>query len=211
MSGAGEKKVVVIGLSKTGTTTLKDMLQSLGYDVCGPRKKLLKDVRNNQLKAIDSTVEKYSAFEDWPWPLTYKYLYNKSPDGFLFILTTRHSTEKWLSSIKNHGRRKSVFKSMVDTYGYYKPYGREKEFCAVYESHNADVRDFFRNKENVFLDFCLEHGDGWEKLCAFLGTPDPNLSVPHRNKTTDNKRILNRVANGLVNPFYRLYCLLSRT
>lgn len=208
-SPGGPEKVIVIGLSKTGTTTLKDMLEKLGYRVCGPRKELLAEIRAGNMAAIDPVLDSYDAFEDWPWPLAYKYILERHGNKAKFILTTRSTTEKWLESIKQHGYGKSIFKSMHQTYGYYRPYGREKKFASIYETHNDEVRRFFSNHPEQLMEFCLENGDGWDKLCEFLEQARPKNPVPHRNKTDPRKRVLNRLSNKLVEPFYRVFCLIQ--
>lgn len=206
---AASEKVVVIGLSKTGTSTLKDMLQTIGYGVCGPRKDLLKKIRRGDFAATNSVLASYDAFEDWPWPLTYQYVFERYGEKSKFILTTRITTEKWLESVKQHGYGKRIFASMKKTYGYYRPYGREIEFSEFYEFHNEGARRFFSEHPNQFLEFCLEKGDGWEKLCAFLGQPTPDKPVPHRNRTYLSKQKFNRRLNRLIEPFYRVICFFS--
>lgn len=196
-------KVVIVGLSKTGTSTLKEMLTTLGYRVCGPRKELISKIRMKDYAVIEPYLDEYDAFEDWPWPLTYEYILERYGSNAKFILTTRISSEKWFESIRQHGYTSSIFKSMRDTYGYYRPFGRKNEFCKIYETHNRDVRDFFSNYSNQFTEFCLERSDGWDALCHFLDKPIPNLEVPHLNRSSKNKKRTNRFLNKLVEPFYK--------
>ena len=198
-----QTKVLVIGLSKTGTSTLKAMLTDLSYRVCGPRKDLLREVRNENFAALNPVLEAYDAFEDWPWPLAYRYALELYGPNVKFILTTRIDESKWLSSITNHGYGMGLFKSMNSTYGYYRPFGKEKEFLNIYNNHNAEVRAFFTDYPNQFLEFCLEKGDGWDKLCAFLNAPIQEKRVPHRNKTTSGRKIIAQYLNRLVAIFYR--------
>lgn len=203
-------KVVVIGLSKTGTTTLKDMLGTLGYRVHGKNKKLIKRTQGGNLSALDQALESFDAFKDWPWPLSYRHVLARYGKDAKFILTTRSSTEKWFRSIEQHACRASIFKTMWLSYGYYKPYGRKEEFCKYYEDFNAEAQRFFNEHPGQLLSFCLESGDGWKKLCDFLGEPTPDLSVPHSNRADQHQANVNRVMNKLVRPVYELYCQLER-
>lgn len=196
------QKVFVIGLSKTGTSTLKSMLSTLGYRVCGPRKDLLAAVRRGQISSIDETLAAYSAFEDWPWPLVYRYVFEKYRSNAFFILTVRQDEEAWFQSIENHGYGTRIFRSMTDAYGYYRPFGRRAEFCQIYNGHNQEARDFFACHPSQFIEFCLEKGDGWEKLCQFLGHPIPHVSVPHRNKTALRRKPMSRFLNSMIAPIY---------
>ena len=47
--------------------------------------------------------------------------------------------------------------------------------------HNEEVRAYFGDSDD-FLEFSIEEGDGWEKLCRFLDKPVPNVPFPHKNK-----------------------------
>jgi hypothetical protein len=199
----GARKVFVIGLSKTGTTSLKDMLTTLGYRVCGPRKALLAAVRAGDKSAVHPTMDDYDAFEDWPWPLVYPEAYARYGDDARFILTVRRDEEAWFRSIEQHGYGTSLLKSMKDAYGYYRPFGQKSEFLSIYRSHNEKSRAFFADKPGIFAEFCLENGDSWEKLCALIGHPVPvGTPTPHRNKTTPQKKRLTRALNAIIAPLY---------
>jgi hypothetical protein len=195
-------KVVVIGLSKTGTTTFKHMLTTLGYRVCGPRKHLLAPVRRGEMSAIDDDLERYDAFEDWPWPLTYRHVLERYGARAKFILSVRTTSDKWLASIVAHGYRTDPMKSMRLAYGYYRPFGREREMRSTYEQHNEEARSYFAKYPDQFIELCLDNGDGWEKLGGFLGEAVPDLPVPHRNRTTDQGKRLNVMLNSIIAPIY---------
>lgn len=192
------RKVFVVGLSKTGTSTLKEMLTTLGYHVCGPRKDLLADVRAGKVQAVDPTLDAYDAFEDWPWPLVYRYADEKYGAKARFILTRRKDADTWFRSVENHGLGTSPLKSMRDAYGHYRPFGRKAAFVKTYEEHNAAVRSYFADQPERFVEFCLEEGDGWDKLCGFLGHDAPGTAVPHRNRSTPDRKPFARLVNRLV-------------
>jgi hypothetical protein len=194
-------KVFVVGLSKTGTSTLHQMLSTLGYRVCGPRKDLLARVRAGEISCVNGVLDEYDAFEDWPWPLTYKHVHEQLGPGAKFVLSLRSSTDKWLASVTEHALRTDPTKSMRLSYRYYRPFGREDEIREMYERHNEDVRRYFRPHPNQLLEFSLEKGDGWDKLCGFLGEDAPSLPVPHANRTGNQKK-LNVMLNRMIAPFY---------
>lgn len=200
--GSKPVKVMVIGLSKTGTSSLNRMLTALGYRVCGPRKDVLARVRNGEMSAVDELLESYDAFEDWPWPLTYRYVLERYGKRVKFILSLRSTTDKWLASITAHGFRTSVRKSMKLSYGHYRPFGREEEFRAIYECHNEEVRRFFAQHPGQLIEVCLENGDGWEKLCGFLEDPVPSLPVPHVARSVDQGKRFTVMLNSMIAPFY---------
>ena len=174
-------KIFGIGLNKTGTTTLDKCGQELGYRVKGCDRKLLIDFRAGKFQRFDSVIAKYDLFQDWPWPLMYKHL-DKSYPGSKFILTTRISDIAWLESLKKHSMRTGVNNCRSLAYGYEYPHQNETSYLNQYNSHNHEVREYFSGRPNDFLEICWEKGDGWEKLCRFLGKEVPSIPIPHANK-----------------------------
>jgi hypothetical protein len=54
-------------------------------------------------------------------------------------------------------------------------------YAAAYERYVADVRHYFcdRADDLLVLDICA--GEGWEKLCPFLGMPVPDVPFSRLN------------------------------
>ena len=52
---------------------------------------------------------------------------------------------------------------------------------AVFKAHNEEVRRLVPRKRLLVH----ESGEGWEKLCAFLGVPVPAKPYPKVNTTED--------------------------
>lgn len=175
-------KIFGIGLNKTGTTTLGGCLEILGYRQKGYSKALCRDiVLDGNFDNVNATVARYDAFQDWPWPLIYKYLDRQWP-GSKFILTLRKSPEKWLESIKKHSLTASPrFNARKIAYGYHYPFGHEAEYMAAYRRHEEAVREYFRDRPDDLLVLNWDEGDGWDELCAFLGCERPRESLPHMN------------------------------
>ncbi len=57
------------------------------------------------------------------------------------------------------------------------------EFIETYYRHHEDVRKYFHNRPDDLLEMDITAGDGWEKLCPFLG-----LSIPSQPFRESNKR-----------------------
>ena len=189
-----QPKIFGIGLNKTGTTTLGQCGRILGLRTSGCDKTLLKDyVSRNDFSRIIEKVSHYDLFEDWPWPLIYKQLDEIIP-GSKFILTTRSSEEKWLESLKKHSMRTPpVNHCRKLAYGFNFPHKHEKEHIEFYRKHNDSVRSYFDGRGSDFLELCWENGDGFEKLCDFLGYDVPDTPLPHANKGADNRVRINRL------------------
>jgi len=108
-----------------------------------------------------------------------------------FILTVREK-EPWLRSCETHWRlmaewldnfpnfkRVQEFAS-ASTYGTV-GFSRER-FSFAYDLHVRNVSDYFKARSNDFLLLDICGGEGWEKLCAFLGVAVPDLPFPHVNE-----------------------------
>ena len=183
-------KVFGIGLNKTGTTTLAECLKHLGYRHTTSNLELTRCVENGDLAPVFRYADSYDSFEDWPWPLVYRELDQRFP-GSKFILTRRRDAATWLRSLKTHALLTGPTEFRRIAYGYAVPQGHEAEHLARYETHNAEVCRYFRDRPGDFLEVCWEEGAGWNELCSFLGRQVPDIPFPHANRTADKStRIL---------------------
>lgn len=180
-------KIFCIGFHKTGTTSLAQALRILGFTVTGPNGVNDPDIARNASGLIKSLVNDYDAFQDNPWPIFYKELYQDFPDA-KFILTCRNP-EKWINSqVRHFGRQETPMRKWI--YGKGCPEGNESIYLQRYQKHNRDVKAYFRKKRKPLLVLDLEKGDGWNKLCPFLNLPVPDASFPHANKADARERFL---------------------
>ena len=171
-------KVFGIGFHKTGTSSLAAALKQLGYRVTGPNGIANPNISRDVYKLAYKLVDKYDAFQDNPWPLIYRELDEKYP-GSKFILTVRPA-EKWMRSMARHfGAMSTPMREWI--YGVGCPKGNEELYIARYERHNAEVIDYFKDRPDDLLVLRLTEGEGWEKLCGFLGTEIPDVDFPHAN------------------------------
>lgn len=195
-----QAKIFGIGLNKTGTTTLAWCGESLGFRVARCDRDLLRDlVINRNFDRLNHVVSRYNLFQDWPWPLFYRKLDEMFP-GSKFILTVRRDEKTWLESLKRHAIRKHPTNHSRNlAYGYSFPHGREQEHLRIYRKHNADVRAYFKERRNDFIELCWENGDGWDRLCRFLGKDIPDVPFPHANKgSARGARVIWRTINRLL-------------
>ena len=171
-------KIFCIGFHKTGTTSLTVALRELGYSVTG-RQRLKSITRYEDLwPAAVKLTKKYQAFQDNPWPLFYRELDLLWP-GSRFILTLRRS-ESWMrSQVQHFGLTDSRMRRWI--YGVGHPQGNEAIYLRRYEEHNHEVLEYFKDRPQDLLVMTLEDGDGWEKLCPFLGAMPIPKPFPRAN------------------------------
>lgn len=172
-------KIYGIGLSKTGTLSLKCALEYLGFNIIHfPR---------NQHELFRSICHYHGAC-DIPVVAYYKSLDKQFP-GSKFIFTYRNKTD-WLFSMEKHFElanniflnpwRKKI-RSMV--------YGQidfnKDIFSKKFDEHYCDVMNYFRDRPQDLLILNVEDTDTvkWTKLKTFLQiSKEIKIDYPHTHK-----------------------------
>jgi hypothetical protein len=187
-----KKKVFVIGANKTGTTTMKSALSTLGYNLCPEsvwygNNRMINSFIKKDLNPFFGLVEEYDAFEDRPWnhSIFYQILNQRFPNSY-FILTLRNPIT-WIKSVRNYSHITKNHPSYDKTSWVY--YGvddflkiPDNRLIELYVARNNEIIRYFKDARN-FLIMDLENGDKWDKLCSFLECEIPNFEFPHLNKT----------------------------
>ena len=179
-------KVLGIGLSRTGTMSLCQALRELGYRAAdfvdhreagrGESSWFAGDFESDSLAGYDAAV-------DLPVPAFYAQLDSRYP-GSKFILTVRDA-RSWIESVRRHWARTPIAESpegryrrwvrlaMYGTFGF-----SEVRMRWVYDTHVRNVKEHFakRPADLLVLDIC--GGEGWERLCPFLGLSPPSGPFP---------------------------------
>ncbi|WP_420862173.1 sulfotransferase family protein [Algirhabdus cladophorae] len=176
-----------IGLSKTGTTSLNDALEVLGYKPF--HLPPIAHVEAGQIVSQWPTwVYKYNALTDLTVAVLHRELAQEFPNArFIY---TRRDMASWLNSCRRHMSQELADMRVVQKQTYLNDlsdafYGshiyNEASYRAAYERHEADVMAQHSGNAN-FMDYDLIGGEGWEPLCAFLGKSTPSAPFPVANK-----------------------------
>jgi hypothetical protein len=195
-------KVFCIGFHKTGTSSLDSALTRLGYRVTGPNGYEDPDIGEKLHELAAQLIDEYDAFQDNPWPLLYRWVDERVP-GARFILTIRDE-DAWLRSvIKHFGERVTPMRELIYGEGHGSPVGNEDLYLERYRRHNREVLDYFRGRDDLLV-LKLTEGEGWERLCPFLGHSVPRAPFPHANRAEARsaprgriRRIVDRLAASL--------------
>lgn len=182
---AASTKIFGIGLSKTGTTSLANALQILG---CKTRDNMgVVKYTAGELSSVDlAIVEAFDALTDTPIPSFYRELDARFP-GSKFILTVRDA-DGWLASCKKQFTQRFAElqtdahkRLFLDLYGtdVFDP----ERFASGYDRFVHGVREYFKHRPGDLLTINVAAGEGWEKLCPFLGRPVPDIPFPKANVT----------------------------
>jgi hypothetical protein len=182
-------KIFCIGPNKTGTTSLHDAflllgLRSVHYKDEAERN--IQDIIRANFKNGESMlkdIEGYDAYSDWikmPTLKAYKQFDKEYPNS-KFILSTRNM-EDWLNSREKHVRRlQKEVEETGDTTITWLTIDRAA-WKTEFEDQHSSILAYFKGRENDLLVFNVFEGDGWEKLCPFLGMPVPDVPFPDSNK-----------------------------
>jgi len=190
-------KVISAGFGRTGTLSLKQALEELGF---GPCHHMMEVIENGEKQVplwngalagkpdFEAIYKGYSSAVDWPSAAFWKELADYYPDAKI-ILSSR-SAESWYNSIsqtilatvwapENWPPQAVEWFTMVS-----KVLDRslgaartKDELIAVFHAHEAAV------KAAIPAGRLLVHSakDGWDPLCAFLKVPVPEGPYPRTN------------------------------
>eukprot|EP01018_Ginkgo_biloba_P022186 Gb_02464 [translate_table: standard] len=195
-------EVIGVGFPRTGTSSLRDALNMLGYRCYhytemrrNNHADLWIDVLEGKSENWSDILHDYRAAVDCPCLNVYKKLISAYPNAKI-ILTVRDS-ESWYESAKQ-----SIFRAFNDVRvgdantkrflelatweGIFHGRFEDKAYAIdVYERHIEEVCRFVANDK--LLIFNVE--EGWTPLCNFLGVHVPhgngNLEFPRSNSTKD--------------------------
>jgi hypothetical protein len=107
-----------------------------------------------------------------------------------FIYTTR-PLDSWLESINDHRRRVRPGEPLSGARRALENgslWFRHPDVAAARQAFERRVRGFFAANDPMrLLEFDMFAGDGWEKLCAFVGRQAPLEPFPWENKDPHRK------------------------
>ena len=196
-------RVIGSGLGRTGTTSLKEALEILGFNPCYHMQEVIKrPAYTAQWYAIsqgaapdwDAVFDGWQATVDHPACFSYKELMEHYPDA-KFVHAVRDAERWWESTYETIHQTRTMF-PMYFRWLFKTP----REYIAMneamiwgeegyYEGRFADraftIEKFHAHTNAVtaaipadrLLVFSVK--DGWEPLCEFLGVPVPDVPFPH--------------------------------
>ncbi|MBW2046072.1 MAG: hypothetical protein JRI96_14515 [Deltaproteobacteria bacterium] len=189
-------KVFQVGCGKTGSSSLGLALRILGFNHKSYDRLLSKKYLEGDIDAILKEAEKYEFFTDGPWtapglhyfyrePKLYK-VFDKEFPNSKFIFPIREtsswikSREHWFNNSFLARHRNKMPSELFIVY----PNGVFSRDITIrlYRKRNREYVEYFSSRPNDFLIINICGGEGWDKLCPFLGKSIPNVPFPHANK-----------------------------
>lgn len=176
-------KVFEVGVPKTGTNSLAKAYEILGLNYVGRCPELYEEVKAGKFENALAYAENFEAFRDAPWhdDDLYKSLDKRFPNS-KFILLERDD-ESWLKSMENFFSPDKNWKNIPEKYLIKNFNEKLPEVINFKRERYKKVNEYFRDRPDDLLIMNICAGEGWEKLCPFLGLSIPEVKFPHEFKT----------------------------
>ena len=208
-------KVIGAGFGRTGTASLKEGLETLGFGKCYHMFEFIEHPEHARywdaaLKdkpvAWDDLFEGYQATVDWPGCTFYRELMAQYPDAK--VLLSVRDPERWYKSASetifsaSRGGPRQLWQLLTTprmwrsiwvvirliprrTFG-----GKEHDKAhaiRVFEQHIEEVKRTVPPEKLLVY----EVKEGWKPLCRFLEVPVPDAPFPHVNDTGTFQKMMN--------------------
>lgn len=195
------------GFGRTGTLSLKHALETLDVGPCYHMTEVMGNPRTvghvaawtraASGEAIDwSTLfAEYRATVDWPGCAFWRELHRVRPEANVRL--SKRDPDRWYDSVMKTIWPSSKglihvepgplrdFGEMIHRLiwqGTFEGRIEDRAFAkSVFERHNAEVEAAIPKQQLLIY----EPGEGWERLCAFVGVPVPDVEFPHVNSSED--------------------------
>ena len=204
-------KIFCIGFVKTGTSSMAKLLKQFGFIIGNqPVAEVLAEdwSLHKRVERIISFCYTADAFQDAPfgYPGLYRELDKAFPRS-KFILTVRDNPEQWFDSLvrfhtkmfssdksrppDEEDKRNALYRykgfmlqSARNNWDYPNvPMYDEKEYKQRYSNHNDDIRAYFKDRPDDFIEINVGHKRDFKRLCAFLKVTTKLQDFPWENKT----------------------------
>lgn len=195
-------KVIGAGFGRTGTLSLKQALEQLGFGPCHHMEDVLhnpaqlpfwQDAAAGRKVDWDAVFAGYGAMVDWPGCHFWRELAGHWPEAKV-IVSVRPEDSWWKSFSATIGALlgmrdqiavphvRAVLAMGAAVIGQsFDPVTDRDAALAAYGQRTADVVTALPAGRVLVFDVAA----GWAPLCAFLGVPAPDTPFPHRNSTDE--------------------------
>ncbi|MFD2823336.1 sulfotransferase [Lacinutrix iliipiscaria] len=173
-------KVIVVGLPKTGTSTLAVMLRMLNYKVTGPDA----NYKIGDLPFLNKKFNEFDGFQDFPWCFEWdKFLDN---DKVKYIILNREKESWWKSFYESYGRKQERYLS-YPFFKISKELKNKPQFLNYFDTYYETLNTYAAKYPERFLSISIKTFE-WQELCDFLDEDLPTnmlgqlVKKPHVNK-----------------------------
>lgn len=158
-------RVLCVGYQKTGTTSFAHAMRELGFSHYGYDRDLYRALQAGDLERCLRFAERFDSLDDLPWsdPRFIRKFQERFP-GSYYVLLERDDAS-WASSFQ----------------AYYGLHESKSALLQRLHRHNEEVLHLLADEPHLLrMNICA--GEGYEKLCPFLGRTHPGVPFAWANK-----------------------------
>jgi hypothetical protein len=210
-------KVLGAGFGRTGTLSLKNALEKIGFGPCYhmmevfPRPDHIAMWHRLALEGSmdwDLLFRDFASTVDWPAARWWREMAEHYPDAK--VLLSVRDPEAWYKSmtetiyqpmkspvpagvpelvrLQNEMARKAILGDTFDN-----RFEDKAHVLEVFKRHNQEVRDTIDPRRLLVFDV----REGWEPLCRFLEVPIPDDAFPRLNDTASTQAMIKRMRESM--------------
>lgn len=190
-------KVVGAGLGRSGTMSMKLALEQLGFGPCHHMIEVFQHMESVAwwVEAArgrpdwDLIFKDYVACVDYPSARYWRQIADRYPDAK--VLLTVRDPDQWFDSTQATIFAPGSFADqppepmrpfLESITGDFLGHIHERAFMTDYFRRHSEAVKAAIPRERLLV---YEAGEGWERLCAFLGVPVPEMPFPKANTRED--------------------------
>jgi hypothetical protein len=154
-------RVLCVGYVKTGTSSFGLAMRQLGFSHFGYDRDLDDQLQHGHVDRCLRWAASFNALDDLPWSTpAFIAAFRKRYPGAYYVELDRDENQ-WLASYFN----------------FFGPVCSSREALSRLRTHQQRVRDILKDEPHVLrMNVCA--GEGYEKLCPFLGLPVLDQKFP---------------------------------
>ena len=197
-------KIVGAGFGRTGTKSLKQALEMLGFGPCYHMIELHQDPERLRFwqEAADTgktywnaLFDGYNSCVDWPAAYYWRELADFYPDAK--VLLSVRTADSWVKSIQStifmglgtfpdmppgmERDRREMNYDIIAKRTFDERLDDDDYLVSAFNNHTAEVQRTIAPERLLTYD----GAQGWEPLCKFFGVPTPQEPYPFTNTTAD--------------------------
>lgn len=158
-------RVLCVGFQKTGTSSFGVAMQHLGFSHYGYNRYLARILQEGDVESCLEFASHFNSLDDLPWSTPeFVDAYRRRFRAARYVMLERDEMA-WLRSY----------------FGYFGERCTPEEALRRLRDHQSRILDLLAGEEH-FLRMNICAGEGYEKLCPFLGVPVPATPFPSENR-----------------------------
>jgi hypothetical protein len=158
-------RVLCVGFQKTGTSSFGAAMRQLGFSHYGYDRDMARNLQDGDVESCLEFASYFNSLDDLPWSTPeFVVAHRRRFPAARYVMLERDETA-WLRSY----------------FGYFGNRCTPAEALRRLRDHQSRILDLLAGQQHLLrMNICA--GEGYEKLCPFLGVPVPVAPFPWENR-----------------------------